>query len=761
MSGQNTQSFDKLPIPTPLLDIASCLAKFGRLGENAKASHLIAALTSVTDQANIQILPGVVAGYLGGRVESASLEWRDWSRLRWNKRIAINSLGVALPSESPDDDLPSRMPEVQDVELLQKEARKLFSEIAKHLDPDATTSSLTANARRDIKAAIRRTLAAAEGKAPRACLLLGAWVASLMERKSGHNGFLARNTIKRYFSALSPAFNGLGYVIDLELADEDTVTEFYSEVIEGRELSNQKYVFARLKEFHRWLAEQVEVEDPDWAELPCHDGAVPVDPGIVVESDYLRAFNFLARRTCDKEKSRYAALLLLGAYRFGLRGGEVLGSLRSDWIAIGNFVAVVVQNNRYRRLKRKSSRRVVPLLQSLTPSEAALIDWATASAEARSGDDRGALLFPSASRKLQQQLRRLALDALKSVTGNPDSNLHRLRHAAANCVMHNLAGLDMPSWSRASTAENRESQRTQELLLGRTGPTRRAAWASARFLGHASPRTAFRSYYHFISDLAEECIGLPEEAPRQYENAVDLTRFPAPPLNRPEPPPADTSQIYGRAETILKTLRLLARGKSEEEISDWMGWDPNQLKRLIIAVDEINLKIVRQEPGGREAPGSGIDWLKRIRNHGWNRMLNLVEQVDQKLTEFKSPAVSLACVQRMVGSSRQLLAWRQEHFLALSLVRDLWNIRGDQYALLMTGESARMKEMAADFGFERGDPKKQGRRAGGQQIDAAFDDDEKIFRVATRCALCLHDSDDTTIRNRFELIAALLSVACP
>ena len=754
------RSFDDLPVPAPLLSIANNLVCAGRLRQNAKVPHVIATLTSVTDQANIQTLPGVVAGYLGGRVESASLEWRDWSRLRWNRRIAVESAGIDLPPESPDDDLPSRMPEVRDIELLQKEARNLFSEIGKHLDPDPTTSSLTPNARRDIKSAIRRTLAAADGRAPRACLLLGAWVASLMERKSGHDGFLARNAIKRYFGALSPAFAEVGYAIDLELADEDEMTEFYSEVIEGRELRNPQYVFARLKEFHRWLAEQVEVEDPVWAELPCHDGAVPVDPGIVVESDYLRAFNFLAGRAADKEKSRYAALLLLGAYRFGLRGGEVFGLLRSDWISIGDYITVVVQNNRYRRLKRKSSRRVVPLLMSLKASEAALINWATATAEARCGDDCDALLFPSANRKLQQQLRRLALDALKSATGNPASNLHRLRHAAANDVMRSLAGIELPAWQQASTSGVSEACRTQELLLGRKGPTRRASWASARYLGHAGLRTAFQSYYHFISDLAEQCIALPEESPRQYEHAVDLTRFPVLPLNKPVSSPADSSQIYGRAETVIKSLRLLARGKTEEEVSDWMGWDPKELKCLITAVKEINIKIARQEQGDSEAPSAGIEWLKRIRNHGWNRMLRLVEKVDQKLIELKSPAVSIICARRMIGSSRQLLAWRREHFLTLSLVRDLWNIRDDQYALLMTGDSDRMKGIATGFGFEPGDPKRQGRRAAGQQIDAAFDDDEKILRVATRCALCLKDSDDSPIRNRFELIVALLSVSC-
>ena len=753
------RSFDELPIPAPLLGIANNLVSTGRLRQNAKVSHLIASLTSVTDQANIQTLRGVVAGYLGGRVESASLEWRDWSRLRWNRRIAVDPAEIDLPPEVSDDDLPSRMPKARDIEFLQKEARSLFSEIGKDLDPDPTVSSLTPNARRDIKSAIRRTLSAADGRAPRACLLLGAWVASLMERKSGHEGFLARNAIKRYFGALSPAFAEVGYVIDLELADEDEITEFYAEVIEGRELRNPDYVFARLKEFHRWLLEQVEVEDPIWAELPYHDGSVPVDPGIVVESDYLRAFNFLARRAANKELARYGALLLLGAYRFGLRGGEVLGLLRSDWIAVGDYMIVVVQNNRYRRLKRKSSRRVVPLLTRLTPSETALIDWVTATAEARSGDDRDALLFPSANKKLQRQIRRLALDALKSATGNPDSNLHRLRHAAANEVMRGLAGIDLPAWQQASTLGVSEARRTQELLLGRTGPTRRAAWASARYLGHAGPRTAFQSYYHFISDLAEQCIALPEESPRQHQHAIDLTRFPVLRLNKPTSSPPDSSQIYGSAETVIKSLRLLARGKTEDEIADWIGWDPKELNCLITAVKEINCKMSRQENYDGEVLGSSIEWLKRIRNHAWNRMLSLVGKVDEKLIELKSPSVSIKCAQRMIGGNRQLLAWRREHFLTLSLVRDLWNIRDDQYVLLMTGDSERIKGIATEYGFEPGDPKRQGRRAAGQQIDAAFDDDEKILRVATRCSFCLRDSDGASIRNRFELIVALLSIS--
>lgn len=753
------RSFNDAPIPPHLRSIADELISADRLRESAEVSHLCAALTSLVDQANIQTLPGVVAGYLAGRIESASLEWRDWLRLRWNRRIAVESAEPQYPQETPDDDLPSRLPQETDIEFLQKEAKKLFLKIRNQLDPDLSSTPLTPNTRRDIKAAMRRTLAEADGTAPRACLLLGAWVASLLVRKSGHDGFLALGAIKRYFGALSPAFAEVGYFIDLELVNEDEITEFYTEVIEGRELQNPDFVFARLREFHRWLAEQVEVEDPVWADLPCHDGAVPVDPGIVVESDYLRAFNFLARQAFPKEQSRYAALLLLGAYRFGLRGGEILGLLRSDWLTFGDYQVVVVQNNRYRRLKRMSSRRCVPLLTSLTPSESALIDWMKATAEARSGDDRHALLFPSANRNLQHKLKRMALAALKFATGNPESNLHRLRHAAANQVMLGLAGIEVRSWKLAGTLGTTDVRHIQDLLLGRTGPTRRAPWASARYLGHAGPGTAFQSYYHFISDLAEQYVALPEEPARQYEHAIDLTRFPVFSLEKPTSVPPDSAQIYEHAELVIKSLRLLARGKRKEEITGWLGWNPAELEQLTVAVSKINARMERQDSDEEIPRGTELEWLKRIRNSSWNRMLGMAGKIDEKLSNNTSSPVSHSWVVKMIGSSRQLLAWKEEHFRTLSLLRNCWEIEEDQYSFLMTGKNESMKQIASLHGFSPGDPKKLGHRTGGHQVDAAFEDDEKVLRVATRCALCLKESDSATIRNRFELIVALLSIS--
>jgi len=751
-----TRSFDSLSIPKPLLELTGHLVAEHRLRENPKVSHLIASLADVIDQVNVRSLPGAVAGYLGGRVTSVSLEWRDWVRVRWNQRISADSSFDQPPDLDPENTLPGNAPGTEDIEQLQREARELFKALRKDLAPDDGASNLDANARRKIAAAMRKTLADRDGKAPRACLWLGHWVASLLSRKTRKDAFLVLSAIQRYFTALSPAFESLGHNFDPELANEDDITDFYSEVLESRKLENIEFVFGRLREFHQWLSNLIEVDEPVWAELPFFDGSVAVDPGVITESDYLSAFNSLARCAATNETARFAAFLLLGAYRFGMRGGEALGLLRSDWISLGQSAMVVVQNNRYRKLKRPASRRVIPLVSELTPAEHKLITWIHAAAEAGAGDDMSAMLLPAVNRRAQQQIRRVALNALKSATGNPASNIHRLRHSAANQILLSLAGIDRELWNKTTRLDSRK---VQDLLLGREGSTRRVAWAAARYLGHAGPDTAFRSYYHCISDLAEKLIGLPSESPKQLSHAIDLENFPRQTLATTSR--LATSQAPGTAgvKDSIKALRLLARGKSTDEIASWLGQTTEQIARLEAAAATVNLRMYWPSNNQNDDSPHRLEWLKRIRHDGWGRLLRRAGEIDTQFPQGLPEAVSLSAAEKMVGRSRQLLAWRQEHFSALSALVEHWGIARDQFAVLMTGESARLKTLATGIGFPPGNAKTHGARVAGQQIDAAFDDDEQLLRVAVRCALCLAENDKASTRNRFELIAALFAIS--
>ena len=140
-------------------------------------------------------------------------------------------------------------------------------------------------------------------------------------------------------------------------------------------------------------------------------------------------------------------------------------------------------------------------------------------------------------------------------------------------------------------------------------------------------------------------------------------------------------------------------------------------------------------------------------------MLKHAKVIDAELPPHASTGCSLGCSRNMVGSSRQLLAWRLTQFEALDRLLHHWKIPTKQFAVLVTGNNKRINEMAESFGFSLLDPKLFGNRVGGQQIDAAFDDEERNLRVAARCAFCLQESDTSIIRNRYELLVAFLSIS--
>ncbi|TXT21808.1 MAG: Uncharacterized protein FD134_2543, partial [Gallionellaceae bacterium] len=82
-------------VPDVLLPIAGILAEHRRVKSDALCNEVISALCDLVDQANALTLPGILAAYLAGRVDSYSLAWRDWIRLE---------LGYAadIPAYKPD-----------------------------------------------------------------------------------------------------------------------------------------------------------------------------------------------------------------------------------------------------------------------------------------------------------------------------------------------------------------------------------------------------------------------------------------------------------------------------------------------------------------------------------------------------------------------------------------------------------------------------------------------------------------------------------
>ena len=159
----------------------------------------------------------------------------------------------------------------------------------------------------------------------------------------------------------------MAYAHDLTSCEEEDVTEFYRHVMEVRRLvrpnqsskpvaalddkdlaedddiiesekrsatwyRSQELALQLLRDFHRLVHRKFAVEDPDWSEIGAAEGLLSISPGTLTESEYLCSLRVLSPEPHLSNREQLAkAFILLVAFRFGLRGAEITGTLRSDW----------------------------------------------------------------------------------------------------------------------------------------------------------------------------------------------------------------------------------------------------------------------------------------------------------------------------------------------------------------------------------------------------------------------------------------------
>ncbi len=252
--------------------------------------------------------------------------------------------------------------------------------------------------RRDLDAALRNLIAEATDVSP-TCRLLGEWTRSLLWRRTP-KGLLRLSSVDRYLNALSSCFEGEAYDHSLFDTDAEDLTDLYARLLEVRRLSKVpgsassngpsdedpertlesyrtwKLAANLLRDFHRMCARELSLEDPDWSEFMGAEVPLSISPGILLEKEYLHALEVLAGDAVHASFEALApAFMLLLTYRFGLRGKEAAGLMRTDWVTTqGGPVVVLVRSNRLRALKTSASRRQVPLLFTLTDHEQAIIE---------------------------------------------------------------------------------------------------------------------------------------------------------------------------------------------------------------------------------------------------------------------------------------------------------------------------------------------------------------------------------------------------
>ncbi len=769
-------------LPPALSPIASILDVAGLLPPGTGAKDLIHAIAGVVDQANAISLPGILAGYLGGRVESYSLAWQDRARLELGYPIQVRKNDEGCGKEEKDNKLRSLISASTAISScgeaappeLQHHAMAFIGEVRGHLTgcESSLGKSPTSSARRDLSRKIQDSIEKYDGKVSPALALLAKWVQFILFRKVKKD-LLDISSIVRYLNALSGSFEEAAYSADMLGMDDEDITILYGNLILSSKARNTQYVARRLIEFHRWARREFGVEDPDWAELPEVFSTANVSPGVITEAEYQSALRLLVHIEEKNHRLLLAApMMLLLCYRFALRSGEARGLLRSDLVIAENSITALVQNNRFRQLKTPPSRRQVPLLFKLSEPEMSLLKrWADEAASMH-GNDMNQPLFSDSKTDDGlmdiKNIREWVIAALRLVTSNNDIVLHHARHSCANFVAVALAGQNLPLWDDASApCGGTGVAGIETVLLGKTGDTRRKMWAIARYLGHSRRETTCGYYLHFLGSWADTYnIYIGRNAPMpKFMNAFGLDDLPRAPeiktrlleLIKPKQASPNTTQI-------LKLLRLVARGRAIPDAADSLGIGESHAMALKAVLEMIGARLRlcnAKHEAGKNGTTPYLILLRKLKEPAWNRLIEFSEAMGKKPPESVSVG-NAENIGEMIGANGQILLWEEKQFSLLAAFLKHFEIENGDFRFVRSEKmTPELDKLASRYGLVS--IRASGTGTKGFQLDVICTGRGSLeVVIESRYAFAYKKNDCRQMRNSYDFMVAFIafSLAC-
>ena len=669
--------------------------------KSATATALVRRLAEVIQQANYLQRPGLVAGYLAGTVPTSALPHAAW--VLQDHRVVLESPPVSDEDNNSDienqhtqdglDSSPvalfssnaSASPDRDaDDSEAQKAARAYIAGLKDLLNAFLNQSNAQENAskdtddssggsrqaRRELVTALSRHVQSNKQTVSSAIWGLGHWVVHLTGPRK-KNTHYAISTVLRYLSALSRRFIEMGSDFNLVAADSEEITDFYDEVLEIDRDLDLRYVVERLEAFHRYMQSAFKIEDADWDELDCGSAVPHGSPGTLGLEQYANALELLAPDPESTTHEQLApAFLLLLTFRFGLRAADSKGLKFEDFWLNEKMIVCHVQSNDLRKLKRPASRRVVPLLEELSAFEWHIINQFLAGASLCRPDKGTFALFALNSNGQRFDIRSLSRrinDVLKKICGDPAVSVYKARHAFANRIVQALMGPEVSVTALVNgSARQTFSAHIAKHLLGTTGPTRRAAWALARLMGHARPRTSFKSYVHLIpywaDSWSEAEIGRLDEnqAHKALTHAVTLyvTASQAwQPIQ--DVPPIENKQVTVTAVVVMSYLRLLRRGALPKAATRSIGISEELASHIEQLLLEVEAQIrSRTERAGREPMQSLLNLISYTE---WQSITACCERVSKNAVA-RLNRLDFDQAIGMVSENRQLVMWTESHF---------------------------------------------------------------------------------------------------
>lgn len=647
---------------------------------NLSELRTIELLANYVDQNNRLCLPGLLAGVLSGRVSSTSLGHHDWVRLETGTFLERPQLGddqtacdqLTLSPEGAD---PNGADEARVVGR-QVEARLYFRGLRKAIDGVDTDRST--KGRRGMVSAVSAIVTEFRPRVSSALYLVGEWLSHLV-------GKVRRlSSVRRYLSGISPAAERVWYDAELLSADEEEVSELYSALLDARPEIELSTVVDYLKRFHAFARKFALIADPDWGELSVGQAGLSVRPAYIRESDYLSAFqHILASSTREgQDVSTAGAMVLLLAYRYGLRASEATGLIRADWVG-DTSPLILIRNNVLRRLKTTAGRRLVPTLFAMTPAEMNLIKRVLVTSEANHGGDMAAPLLGVQVKVPSTigHLRTIVIQALRRATGNPTAVIHSARHSFATRVLDSLF---LPDGGRPQKGhlDMPVVQAMRDRLLGSARQSRRTLWGLARLLGHASPATSIGSYAHVIDRWLDGYVD--DNVTRRTRGALlegvyDLDAEPKGTACHESRDVEDqASPVFVGA--FVRLARLISRGANLQRSASALAIPEELAEQMAVALETI----FRVSAKRLERNKSLAELMATITESQWENLIKFADEivVPRDVTWSKVPTV--LGLSGLVGPQRHIVMWRVEHFEWVGQFVKSTNFQKTEISILLT-----------------------------------------------------------------------------
>lgn len=338
------------------------------------------------------------------------------------------------------------------------------------------------------------------------------YLTKVAERNANKERQVAVTTLKTYLSkVIKPLVCLLGDERFLFL-DEQEYIDIYRSVIAYRKLTEESKGEAarRIRDFHNVLVNDFGVAQVDWfrIEPSIAKRDETVSANIITHTDYELTFELIKRHTPKQFVARVCLVIFTLSNRGGLRIDDLEGLKVNDFEFANGLLHV--KTNHLRRLKTVNSNRIVPVGYLINEQEEDLIREQISYSKTLHPKHPNPPLFcahDDATRSLN--LNRFAwylMNAIKLVAGDQRLGTHDGRHSFCNYMICLFSKMDesgvltqqLKQWFRTNDLD--EVRKTLgQILLGKEYEwDTRSIYAISAMLGHASPITTFKNYFHMM-----------------------------------------------------------------------------------------------------------------------------------------------------------------------------------------------------------------------------------------------------------------------